>query len=702
MRFLKAFLLLAVMLSGSVFAVGSLYARRALSSDPGVPLWLKSYDADMTIADQMAVTHVDQVFKNETYQRMEGIMVFPLPPDAIVTEVALWINGVRVLGEVMEKDTARAVYNSIVQPQRDPALVEYVGQNVFKLSVFPIEPNGNAMSERRIEITYAELLPYDAGNIDYKFFMKTVNLSSKPVQRASLRCSLTAQQDILSFACPSHAGTPYVAITRVNNRQYQATYGNENAFSEKDLVFRYALNFADFALNHLVYVPDPAKPMFFDAAGDNPYFLLWITPPNSITQSNVIRKNLVLVADVSSSMAGTRIIQLRHALNTMVDTLNSIDGFNIVAFGTGVSKFKPDIVDVSNARRTEAHTYINQLAEGGLTNMEGALKAAFLSAWQDTCMNAVVFLTDGKPTWPTTTTAQSVIDTVARYNPARNALYAFGIGADVDTTFLSRLSAENNGSYQTIASDDSIASMMAKFMKKISYPLIRNISLNYGTLESFDVYPRVLPNLYAGSQLTVQGRFQKPVSSAITFRGLQGSREIIMRQNVDFTREAVNHPFVPCMWASAKIDYLLDQIALYGQQKELVDNVKVLGKKYGIITPYTSILVVEPGVSRVLEDKTIAMPAKFGMILVNADPRAESITIRCAIPRLTTPGTAMLRIFDARGQLVKTLMQEPVAGGNFLVRWDRRSENGSRMTAGMYIAILEVGGEKAMLRIRLL
>ena len=109
MRFLKAFLLLAVMLSGSVFAVGSLYARRALSSDPGVPLWLKSYDADMTIADQMAVTHVDQVFKNETYQRMEGIMVFPLPPDAIVTEVALWINGVRVLGEVMEKDTARAV-----------------------------------------------------------------------------------------------------------------------------------------------------------------------------------------------------------------------------------------------------------------------------------------------------------------------------------------------------------------------------------------------------------------------------------------------------------------------------------------------------------------------------------------------------------------------------------------------------------------
>jgi hypothetical protein len=104
----------------------------------------------------------------------------------------------------------------------------------------------------------------------------------------------------------------------------------------------------------------------------------------------------------------------------------------------------------------------------------------------------------------------------------------------------------------------------------------------------------------------------------------------------------------------------------------------------------------------VVEDKTIAMPQKFGMALVNADPRAEFITIRCAIPKLMTPRMAMLRIFDARGQLVKTLMQEPVAGGNFLVRWDRRSENGVRMTAGMYIAILEVGGERAMLRIRLL
>ena len=698
-RFLFA-ALVCLMSVQSLFAVGALYARRALSNDQGVPLWLEKYDATVKITDQMAVTHVDQTFKNETYQRLEGIFIFPLPKNAVVTEVALWINGVRVLGEAMEKDTARMIYQSIVQPQRDPALVEYVGANVFKLSVFPIEPLGNAMCERRIEITYAELLPYEKGNVDYTFFMKTINMSAKPVLRASVTLALTAQQDILSFVCVSHPSSPAVTIQKISSRSYTAVFGAENACSDRDLEFTYRLKIDNFALNHLGYIPNTKTPMFFDVAGDIPYFLLWVTPPDSVTQQTIIKKNVVFVADVSSSMAGTRIEQLKNSLNMMVDMLNPIDDFNIMPFSTGVSQFRTDLVNATPSVKTQAHDYINRLAEGGLTDMEDALKLALKSRWNDTCVNAAIFLTDGKPSWPTASTTTSVIDTATRYNAGHASIYTFGIGADVDSVFLKRLAAENSGMYRTIITGDSIRPVMAAFMEKISYPLIKNISMNYGTLSTSDIYPSVLPDLYAGSQLTVLGRFRAPQTSMVTFKGSQGRRDIIISQSINFGDTSANHPFVPRMWASAKIDYLLNQIALYGQQQELVDNVKQLGKKYGIITPYTSILVTEPGVNTgTIEDKTLAAPDRMRL---TSEESSSGIILRYAIPRMKIPQIAVLKIFDARGKLMRVLVNEPSLGGNFSVAWDRMTDMHGTVPAGVYVAILHVGQMQAMTRIQLM
>lgn len=194
MKRITCIALLLCALCSSTFAIGALYARRAGSSDDSKPLWLTSYEADVKITDQIAVTHVDQTFQNDSNIRMEGIFIFPLPDNAIVTELALWINGQRVVGSVMESDTAQSVYQNTVRRSIDPALLEYLGDNIFKLSVFPIDPAGYAMSTRRIEITYAELLPLNAGQIEYKFFMKAVDMSSKPVTQALVTFDLTSQK----------------------------------------------------------------------------------------------------------------------------------------------------------------------------------------------------------------------------------------------------------------------------------------------------------------------------------------------------------------------------------------------------------------------------------------------------------------------------------------------------------------------------
>ena len=638
----------------SAFGVGALFGRRAFSADTTRPLWLKNYDATVTVHDQIAITHVDQTFQNEDNFRKEGVFIFPLPENAIVTELALWINGQRVIGEVMEADTARMKYDSIVRRRIDPALLEDMGDNIFKLSVFPIEPAGQTMSARRIEITYAELLPYDAGTVSYKFFMKTVNLSAKPLARARVSFDLKAQRKILSMASPTHTPGQDISVVRVDEFHYTVVYGEENAHSEKNLALDYELENAGYLINYLTYVPDPVSGMFFDSAGDHSYYLLWITPPDEITASQVLPKKVVFVADISSSMAGTRIEQLRAALNAMIDLLNPGDEFNIIAFATKNVSFRSDLVAADDTTLAAAHGFINALGEGGLTNMEEALMAGLGSAWGTRTINAMIFLTDGVPTWPANSTSEGILAKVDSANTGEIAIHTFGIGSDVEAGFLKQLARGNSGFSMDILANDSISAVMENFMKKISYPLLRNIALDYGGLDKYDLFPRFLPNLYWGSQLTVLGRYRNAGTFEVTFSGSVLDSGFTMKQSLAFPSPASNHPFVPRMWASAKIDFLLDDIAIYGELKELVDEVKRLGKKYAIITPYTSMLVVEPP-TRLTEDKTQGTAREMAIFQNTPNPFNPSTLIRFNVPKLVSPQKMQLSIYDVTGNQVRTL-----------------------------------------------
>ena len=117
-------------------------------------LTIKYHRVTVTIEDQVATTHVDQVFVNEGRHEVEGTYIFPLPEEATISEFAMWVDGERLEGQVLERDEARRIYEDIVRRRRDPALLEYVGRNTFQASIYPIPPGG----ERRIELEYSEVL----------------------------------------------------------------------------------------------------------------------------------------------------------------------------------------------------------------------------------------------------------------------------------------------------------------------------------------------------------------------------------------------------------------------------------------------------------------------------------------------------------------------------------------------------------------
>jgi Ca-activated chloride channel homolog len=701
-RCLFVALALLMACANAAFAVGALYAHRAFTSDQYLPLWLSSYDATTTITDQMAVTHVDQSFTNETGQRLEGIMVFPLPENAVITELALWENGVRNVGKVMESDTARAVYDAVVRRSIDPALLEYMGNNLFKLSVFPIEASG-VNSVRRIEITYAELLPYDAGSIKFNFFMKTVNMSSKPVTRASLTVALNSQKEILSVSSSTHTVAQGLAITRISANAYSLLYGQEAVVSDRDLTIEYRLKNDNYAISNLTYTPKFPGGMFFDTLGDNPYFLLWITPPDTVTMDQVIKKNVVFMPDISSSMAGVRMDQVRTALNAMVDMLNPGDKFNIVAFNTSSMAFKPDLVAYNSANAALAHSFINSLGAAGMTNMLDAFRTAFRSTWVDTCVNTVVFLTDGKPTWPDTNW-QAIIDTVLKFNATANVgVNTFGVGdttTEIIPAFLKLMAGRNNGFSYLIKNNTAISTVLENFMQKISHPTIKNLSITYGGLTPQDVYPPVLPNVYSRSQLTIMGRYINTGSFPVTVTGSVGSKTMTLSQTMSFPSTLMpNQPFVPRMWASEKIDYLLEQISMYGAVPELKTAVVLLGKKYSIITPYTSMVVAPPLVG-VVEDKTMAGVAKVTLRQCAPNPFRATTLIQFAAPRCATPQKMALEVFDARGRHVRTLVNEMTMGGNYRVMWDATDAAGRKVCPGIYLVVFSVGNVQQMQKVR--
>ena len=134
--------------------------------EPDAPHFtIKYHHVAVQIEDRLATTRIDQVFVNETNREQEATYIFPLPPGAVVKDFSLLVDGTKLAGEMLPREQAVALYEEIVRKRRDPALLEYTGRDTYKARISPLPPRG----ERRIEIEYTEVLPFDSGLVSYNY-----------------------------------------------------------------------------------------------------------------------------------------------------------------------------------------------------------------------------------------------------------------------------------------------------------------------------------------------------------------------------------------------------------------------------------------------------------------------------------------------------------------------------------------------------
>jgi Ca-activated chloride channel family protein len=537
-------------------------------------LTIRYHRVEVTIEDGVATTRVDQVFLNENYWEAEGTYIFPLPEGAAVSDFVMWVDGEPVRGEILQADEARQIYNDIVAQRRDPALLEYVGRDMLQASIFPIPPG----EERRIQLEYTQVLDVEQGLVHYVYPLDTERFSARPLEEVSVHVEVMDRNPIGSIYSPTHE----IAIDREGENAFEVGYEESDVYPDRDFELYYTLASQVVDVNLMTYR---------ESASDDGFFLLLITPPIEVDEEEVVEKDVILVLDISQSMHGEKLDQARDALEYVLENLNEEDRFNVIAFSTGTRLFADHLLPAREM--DEALDWVGDLEAVGSTDINEALMAALEQVDSDR-PTVIIFLTDGMAT-EGETDAGAILDNVEDEAPDNVRLFAFGVGDDVDTYLLDSLVQAHRGTSTYVREGERIDEAVSAFYASVSVPVLADVELDVGggiRLEEF--YPDPLPDLFAGTQLALAGRYRGDGTVDVTLSGdVNGEPVSYTYDDLRFREYAGGADFIPRLWATRRIGDLLNQIRLHGEEDELVDSVVELSIRYGIITPYTSFLIDE-------------------------------------------------------------------------------------------------------------
>src|SRR5215211_149815 len=537
----------------------------------GDQLNVTSHKVDVTIADQIATTKIDQVFHNPNDWIAEGTYIFPLPDGASVDQFVMVVDGQPIEAKILSAEEARAIYTEIVRKMRDPALLEYAGNGAIQASIFPIEPGG----DRRIQIEYRQVLTVEAGLIRYVYPLNTERFSAAPLENVSVHVAVESKEPVRAIYSPSHQ----VALDRSDDYHFAVGWEDYEVIPTTDFELIYTVSQEQIGANLLSYV---------DPATQEGFFMLLAAPGISPEQA-AVAKDVIVVLDTSGSMEGEKIEQAKQALIYVLEHLNTQDRFNVVEFSTGVRFYANELKPQSDA--ANAVTWASNLQATGGTDINRTLLEGM--TFVDPARPAyVIFLTDGLPTEGETEVG-SILQNVQNSAPENVRLFAFGVGDDVDTILLDTLVQDHHGASTYVRPDERIDEAVSLFYGKVSTPVLTDVQVTLGDALIEEIYPQPLPDIFAGTQLVVVGKYRQGGPAPVTLTGNVDGQPQTFTYADQTLASSGGDDFLPRLWATRKIGYLLNQIRLHGENQEWIQAIVDLSVRYGIVTPYTSYLITE-------------------------------------------------------------------------------------------------------------
>lgn len=533
---------------------------------------VRKHQVQVKIQNQVAKTQVHQIFYNPSRRDLEGTYLFPVPEGASVSAFEMDVNGQMAPAELLKAHNARRIYEEIVRRRIDPGLLEYAGRNLYRARVYPIPARG----EKPMRLSYEQVIPAQEQLHHYRYGLSTEKFSQQPLQQASITVDIHSQQPLKNIYSPTHD----ISIQRLSETHARVSWEANQVKPDQDFDLYYSTS------------PDPvgATLLTYNPPGEDGYFMLLASPKVNWESEKTPAKNMTFVVDTSGSMSGKKIEQARQALVYNLQQLEQRDRFQLLSFSDAVRPFTPQAQRARPAEVSRAVSHARKLRATGGTDINSALLEA-LKGQQGAGVPMILFLTDGDPTVGETNFNQ-ILKNVRAANGQGVRTFVFGVGFDVNIPFLEKLARENKGAAEFVRPEENIEVKVSRLFNQISHPILSDLKLSYGSVGTHDVMPRQLPDFFKGSQLMVVGRYSGQGRQRLRLSGqMNGKSHSFDFPHQDFVSGRSDYDFLPRLWATRKIGFLLDQIRLQGQQKELVEEVVRLSKRYGIITEYTSFLV---------------------------------------------------------------------------------------------------------------
>ena len=619
-------------------------------------------EANIEINGLVAYAEIKQTFINPYNIALAGKYQFPLPENSAVKQLMIKMGDVEIIGEIMEKKAAKALYQKAKKQGRKASLVEQQRPNLFtnKIANIPAQstvvvtlkfimpvsfsqgkfnlrlplaltdryqPKSTSYSSELSPENYFEHSPNDSNrdsiNVSTKalpepFKISTTRSSTTHVRsvarsKSSINIVLNSGIPITSIASDSHKIQSRDLSSKLNSEQnsYFITLDKTQVISNKtfDLTWQ------------LIASNQPQVSSFTQEVSGEHYTLLTFFPPEKAV-AQVIARDIIFIIDTSGSMQAGSMEQAKSSLQLALLQLNNKDSFNIIAFDNDTELLFPVTHMASAHNISTAQQFIDGLSANGGTEMYRPLSNALMMKKDKTqsskAIRQIVFITDGA--------VANEFELMQLLNTAQGdfRLYTVGIGAAPNGYFMKKAAQFGRGSYVFIQNKSEVQRKMSHFMTKISQPALTNIALTLDNQihQHVEVYPKKIPDLYFGEPLQIALKSQFPISS------------------VQLTAETVSTPFyqqliiddrqpskgISSLWARRKIESLVDSLIVGANKDKVKSQVIATSLNHQIISPYTSFIAVEkqPDVSSLLAKNDLSSVKKSKN---NAIPAHESLLV---------------------------------------------------------------------------
>ena len=575
-------------------------------NSPESTIELKSHKVDVTINNGFARTEVDQIFFNTGTTDLEATYSFPLPKDAALSELSLWINGQEVVGEVLEKQQAQKAYADQKAKGSQTAIAEKNEYKTFDIKVYPVKAN----ADTRVRLVYYQPLeidlnvgryvyPLEEGNVDDEriSFWET---DSRVHQTFSFHATLKTAFPVQDIRIPGYQNQAKITgLTRNQNQDQNqdegldqeslaqqsgtGTYNISLDFPEggsldKDIVLYYRLD--DTVPARVELIP------FKEAQEKTGKFMLVITPGADLPLITT-GTDWTFVLDVSGSMSGTKIATLVAGVRKSIKKMTPDHRFRIITFNKQAKEITNGFIPATPQNVAKAAAMLNNLNAGGGTNLYEGLETAYHGLDADR-INGIILVTDGVANVGQSTHAQLM--TLHRKYDCR--LFTFVIGNSANQPLLEDLAVDSGGFSLNISNEDDIIGRIMQAKTKMVYECLYNAKVTFKGEKVTQLSPAVPGNLFQGQQLVMFGTYNSPGKVEVTLSGKINGQETSWQTVATLPESDTRNPEIERLWALSAIKDIMKKINDAGPDNDLKDMVTDLGTRYALVTDYTSMVVM--------------------------------------------------------------------------------------------------------------